>query len=531
MQSVMVSTKSNCRSGLLQQYVHVLSLAGCLVPSAAHAQSYFSRTYPSAEFHGGAMTPDGGVIVVCSDENSGYNEMLHTDSLGEVVWRASYESFGVNEQLAVFDSTPYFALFNDVATMGDSGFVVVGRAISTGPYDHGNQYMIGIFAADGTPLYAGTEGGSNVQEYVFAASGLGASAFFGGWNENMFAPIGTAGQLEFGATTYPHTAVTDNFGPGVFALDGTSCSDGGYLIAGVMVTQGPYFRKLDNTLTSTWSREYEVPASITSVEVAEAPDGTVFGASAGVADTLVVFRIDANGGELWTRSYSLPPGANGGAPTDLIVRPNGNVVISGSRWLMQLDADGTVLWLNLFSDRTIFSLEQDIDGNTFYVIGRLNNGGAGWMMRPDPEYGSVQGCASTPASIAGSLVTYSSVVSCCANSTSLTIGAPHVHIGSPTADPSTLECFSVDVPQHPVPEGVSVHPDPMSDAAHVILGEPLTSDGRIELIDVNGRVLRTIPGNSTRDVTIERGHLESGVYLLRVMREGEHTRSMRIVID
>jgi hypothetical protein len=77
----------------------------------------------------------------------------------------------------------------------------------------------------------------------------------------------------------------------------------------------------------------------------------------------------------------------------------------------------------------------------------------------------------------------------------------------------------------------TVFPNPMSDAARVIFSEALTSDARIELMDVNGRVLRTMNGNGTRELLIERGHLESGVYLLRVMRAAEHLGSARLVLE
>ncbi len=81
------------------------------------------------------------------------------------------------------------------------------------------------------------------------------------------------------------------------------------------------------------------------------------------------------------------------------------------------------------------------------------------------------------------------------------------------------------------PIGMRVQPNPMSDAARVVFSEALSADARIELVDASGRVLRTMNGNGSSAVIIERGHLESGLYVLRVVREGTRRGAARIVVD
>ena len=77
---------------------------------------------------------------------------------------------------------------------------------------------------------------------------------------------------------------------------------------------------------------------------------------------------------------------------------------------------------------------------------------------------------------------------------------------------------------------MAVVPNPMNESARVIFSEPLSSDSRIELVDVNGRVVRTMNGNGSRELRIERGHLESGMYVLRVMDANATTGAVRLVI-
>jgi hypothetical protein len=78
---------------------------------------------------------------------------------------------------------------------------------------------------------------------------------------------------------------------------------------------------------------------------------------------------------------------------------------------------------------------------------------------------------------------------------------------------------------------MAVVPNPMSDAARIIFSRALAPDAHLDLLDMNGRVVRNLAGNGRRELVIERGHLESGLYVLRVMRDGEHVGSARIVID
>ena len=76
-----------------------------------------------------------------------------------------------------------------------------------------------------------------------------------------------------------------------------------------------------------------------------------------------------------------------------------------------------------------------------------------------------------------------------------------------------------------------VFPNPMSEAARILFAGPAPADVRVDVLDASGRVLRSIRGYGSREVLIERGHLESGMYVLRVMRAGERIGSARIVID
>jgi len=77
----------------------------------------------------------------------------------------------------------------------------------------------------------------------------------------------------------------------------------------------------------------------------------------------------------------------------------------------------------------------------------------------------------------------------------------------------------------------SIAPNPMEDGSRLILPRALDSSGGIELIDVNGRVVRSLASNGLREVVIERGLLEVGIYVLRIVAGNGSSSALRIVVQ
>ena len=99
------------------------------------------------------------------------------------------------------------------------------------------------------------------------------------------------------------------------------------------------------------------------------------------------------------------------------------------------------------------------------------------------------------------------------------------------SDQVTCGAVGYATPQGPTIAILDVRPNPMTDHARLVVPEPLAADARIVLADASGRLLRTMPGNGSREVLIERAHLESGLYVVRVMRGGEHLGSARMIVE
>ncbi|MBK7752671.1 MAG: T9SS type A sorting domain-containing protein [Flavobacteriales bacterium] len=74
-------------------------------------------------------------------------------------------------------------------------------------------------------------------------------------------------------------------------------------------------------------------------------------------------------------------------------------------------------------------------------------------------------------------------------------------------------------------------PNPMQDRARLVLPRTLDSRGGIEVVDVHGRVVRTLASNGSREVVIEREQLDAGLYVLRVVAQDGSSATVRIVVQ
>ncbi|PJJ59927.1 glucuronyl esterase domain-containing protein [Hymenobacter chitinivorans] len=80
-----------------------------------------------------------------------------------------------------------------------------------------------------------------------------------------------------------------------------------------------------------------------------------------------------------------------------------------------------------------------------------------------------------------------------------------------------------------VASGIEVYPNPAHDKLTVVLGANPLQVRSIEVLDVTGRVLSTVDVGPQTQVSIARGLLRPGIYVLRF--HGSQTRTQRIVIQ
>ncbi|MEO8067543.1 MAG: T9SS type A sorting domain-containing protein [Flavobacteriales bacterium] len=74
-------------------------------------------------------------------------------------------------------------------------------------------------------------------------------------------------------------------------------------------------------------------------------------------------------------------------------------------------------------------------------------------------------------------------------------------------------------------------PDPFNDATVLLSRTVLDADATILVIDLHGRVVRTMHGSGTHELLIERGDLRSGLYTVRVLDDAGKRAAVRIVVE
>jgi hypothetical protein len=88
----------------------------------------------------------------------------------------------------------------------------------------------------------------------------------------------------------------------------------------------------------------------------------------------------------------------------------------------------------------------------------------------------------------------------------------------------TMGCAAVSDPYAIIGSGIAdedawrmtARPNPFIDQCEISFSEPLGAEVDLILFDVTGRTQRSIRGNGTRAITIERGSLSAGIYYLRL---------------
>lgn len=93
------------------------------------------------------------------------------------------------------------------------------------------------------------------------------------------------------------------------------------------------------------------------------------------------------------------------------------------------------------------------------------------------------------------------------------------------------DCDVVGVVENPATATVQIYPNPVIDYARILFSAPLPSDSHVELIDVNGRVLRSWNGNGTREMILTRYGIAAGLYSLRVVAQDGSLFTARLLMD
>jgi hypothetical protein len=281
-----------------------------------------------------------------------------------------------------------------------------------------------------------------------------------------------------------------------FLLDFQPTSDGGYIMSGSTTISQAILFKVDANGDSLWQQPYTNIPVYDLNSVKETPDHgfVVAGYTSGFAGTNpYLFKLDSIG---TTESWSLTLGSEEGTAKHVIVDPNGNYVVTGTKqvahgggFLVMLPAafvtkvspSGTILQDQIFDnliDNSSRAVRYTSDGN--FVIAGSHGLGMG-----DQNRGYVV-------------------------KTGYTLSA-------------------VDVEEST--EVISVFPNPFQAETIISIEEGNYNQLQLEVYDALGRSINVVYSEDTKRIVLSKGNLEAGVYWFRLLGDDKVVGTGKLVVQ
>ncbi len=368
----------------------------------AQPDTLWTRTYGGSGVDVGRsvqQTTDGGYVIVGSTYGAGGSDfwLIKTDDAGDTLWTRTFDESDLDDGRCVQQTT-------------DGGYIIAGNTYEFGPC-HNDIYLLKT-DANGDRLWNRAFGGSrddgvgNVQQttdggYIITGN---TCSYSEGHSDVWLIKTDANGDSLW----------TRTFG-GRFDNDfGSSCqqtSDGGYIIAGGTCSYSVNFSdvwliKTDGNGDSLWTRIFGRNDFNTDYgfSVRQTSDGgyiiigTTYFFSGGSSYDVRLIKTDANGDNLWTRTFG---GSEHDKGYSVQQTNDGGYIVAGYTssygeghedvWLIKTDANGNEQWNRTFGGSYYdygHSVQQTTDGG-YIVVGQIMPNGPGspdvWLIRIDSE--------------------------------------------------------------------------------------------------------------------------------------------------
>lgn len=496
-----------------------LVLTVCFIGLQVFGQTYFSRIYEGFRLNSGTITPDSGLVL--SGGGSliyGGRSLLRVDRDGTPLWTTSYTTV-IGDPVWI----------HDVAWLGDSSYILVGSA---GPeWTPLNVMVQQVVGSTGEVSWGGRLTGTGYPEdrsdwlrraerttdgSVIVCGARRIMNLAGVYGPGYVVRIG----VEEGSYSTPFVS---NAGGGDVSViqDVASTGDGGFVSVGI-ADNHTIAVKVSASGTVVWARRvYYVGTDDLWMHTVEGEEGSTYIAAQAFSGTFRLIQLDSTGTVSWTRKYQMP---GDDRPTGFVRFPNGDLWISGTGWLMACSSMGDVLWAREVP-HTIVDMEGALEADGVFLVGR--DGNDGWLMRTDIT-GQVPGC---PEMSFVPTVTSETLVTQSYSGVSSAYGLSGYEAGGSLGQvPATqMDCLVTGVqPLGTSGQSLRAYPVPFTHQLNLDLPE---SHDRVELIDAQGAMQRSLRTSNERSIILNRGDLVPGLYLLRVMDAHVQVGVQRVIVE
>lgn len=497
-----------------------LVFAALVIGAHAFSQPYFSRIYQGFGLNRATITPDSGLVLVGGGSSiySG-TSLLRVDRYGAALWTKAYTSP---------QGEPVW--ISDVAWIGDSSYILVG---STADAFSSSSWMVQqVVGPMGDVLWGGIAVGGAFEETAYwfnrAERAPDGSAVVCGTRLHMnlagASGPGYAVRVGHEAGSYFTPFASQPSGPGepiAIIADVAPTSDGGFVSLGYVGSRVIAYR-VGASDTVTWSKSMISAGTELRMHAVEGEEGsTYFAIQSPVGQFFWLIRLDPFGNVSWSRKFEMPGDYK---PTGLVRFPNGDLWISGDGWLMACSSIGDVLWAREVP-YVILDMEGTLEADGVFLMGR--DGNNGWLMRTDLT-GQVPSCPQPsfiPAVTSGALV-----FDWHAQPNPWdTLSGYEVNVASGGIPTSQIDCLATAIkPTWTSGQSLRAYPVPFT---HLLNVELSVSHDRVELIDSQGAIRRSLRTNNEQSILLAREDLPTGLYLLRAMHANLPVGVQQVIVE
>ena len=253
--------------------------------------------------------------------------------------------------------------------------------------------------------------------------------------------------------------------------------------------------KVDTAGDQIWDKTYGIGNNEIAYGLRKSPDGgfMIVGSSQNFMDTtmsLYFVRTDRNGDTLWTKTIL---NSTGCAANSVILAADSNWVVCADAFnsmtnsfdacLIKMNDSGQLLWTKYFGGTSADNarrLTECLNGDIIFT-GFTKSSGAGlediFIVRVNSN---------------GDFVT------------------------------AVQESLSLN--------SISIHPNPFSKSATIQLN-PNLKNGKINIIDAQGKIVKTITNLESGSIDIEKNNLSKGIYFVNLIDANQQVQTKKIVIE
>ena len=503
-----------------------------VVLGSASAQNDFIREYDVPAFVLNTDVDENGVVaVLSSDYSTSYLTVIEPD--GHIRFTKEYSMFTDSSGMHVWSDLS----FTDLTVIPDSGFLMVGTAENPlDPTPNGGSKNIAmrmdtlgnvvwVHQRGEVGIMAGYGGFAEYDSQSGILIGADASTFPTGRYVDRVSY--TDGSIDQGRTFlggmfgYSDVAVGSGEDGKIFHSGRNSALDRSYLTC-----LDPNF---DTIWNKAWTGYFRSPYKMIGLN-----DGSLIGTT---RISNYVIRYDEFGNWLWAKQIHTDQTVK---IEGIAMRSDSAILVAGSKggcpnwcssWLICFDQNGNDLWARQYwssSGYEVFNIDvlpddqlllTGRDGlHTALVIGTDSTGVITDCVQPILNYWITDviepSSATPPQSVPGSSM----------------VG---FNYENGTAQPGPSSVFTPCGAPVGIKENESrpfqVYPNPTNGSATIEFATQPLSNTRIDLIDVNGKVVRTMESPSSKRINVQLHELGIGIYSL-VLRSPNEVQSARIVI-